>query len=426
MSTASVAGAEWLRDTGLQRLLEALGADGEEARIAGGAVRNAMLGEAVADIDVATTTLPEETVRRAGAAGFRTVPTGIEHGTVTVICPGQSYEVTTLRADVDTDGRRAKVVFGRDWKADAERRDFTINALYAQADGTVVDLVGGLADLGTRTLRFIGDPEARIREDYLRILRFFRFFAYYGSGRPDSEGLKACARLKDGLARLSAERVWSELRKMLSAPDPSRALLWMRQAGVLSQSLPESEKWGIDAIHALVSTERDLGWGPDALLRLEAIVPPDQERMKALAVRLKLSNAQAERLSAWAAIPGVSSTTTESELAKRLYRSGRQPLLDRLRLSLASARGRAVADGHSGNEALVEAGGFSRLLKFVEKWTPPQFPLKGADLQEVGIPAGPDMGKLLKRLEQEWVDANFAPDRGALIERAARYRSEPD
>lgn len=422
MSAASVAGAEWLKDAGLQRLLEALGADGEEARIAGGAVRNAMLGEAVADIDVATTTLPAETVRRAEAADFRTVPTGIEHGTVTVVCPGQSYEVTTLRADIDTDGRRARVVFGRDWKADAERRDFTINALYAQADGTVIDLVGGLADLRTRTLRFIGDPEARIREDYLRILRFFRFFAFYGSGRPDAEGLKACARLKDGLARLSAERVWSELRKMLSAPDPSRSLLWMRQAGVLSQVLPESEKWGIDAIHALVSAERDLGWGPDAMLRLEAIVPPDQERMKALAARLKLSNVQAERLTAWAATPGVGPTTTERELAKGLYRSGRQPWLDCLRLSLASARGRAIGDGHAGNDALVEAGGFSRLLKFAERWTPPQFPLKGADLQKAGIPAGPDMGKLLKRLEQEWVDADFAPDRGALLERAAEYR----
>jgi tRNA nucleotidyltransferase/poly(A) polymerase len=198
----------------------------------------------------------------------------------------------------------------------------------------------------------------------------------------------------------------------------------MRQAGVLSQVLPESEKWGIDAIHALVSAERDLGWGPDALLRLEAIVPPYAERMKALAVRLKLSNAQTERLVAWATTPGVAPTTTESDLAKRLYRSGRQPLLDRLRLSLASARGRAVAEGHEGDGALVEAGGFSRLLRFTEKWTPPQFPLKGADLQQAGIPAGPDMGKLLKLLEQEWVDANFVPDRGALLERAALYRSE--
>jgi len=231
----TIAGAPWLEQQGLQSLLEVLNEGGEEARIAGGAVRNTLLGEAVTDVDIATTTVPEETIRRAKRAGFKVVPTGYEHGTVTVIANGKPYEVTTLRADVETFGRRARVVFGRDWKADAERRDFTINALYAEADGGVVDFVNGLADLETRRLRFIGEPEQRIREDYLRILRFFRFFAWYGSGRPDAEGLKACARLKDQLSSLSAERIWMELKKLLSAPDPSRALLWMRQTGVLTK-----------------------------------------------------------------------------------------------------------------------------------------------------------------------------------------------
>jgi poly(A) polymerase len=420
VSGASVAGEGWLKEAGLQRLLAVLNEGGEEARIAGGAVRNALLGEAVADVDIATTTVPEETMRRAQVAGFKVVPTGIDHGTVTVVADGKAHEVTTLRADVETDGRRAKVVFGRDWKADAERRDFTINALYAEADGRVVDLVGGLADLESRTLRFIGDAEARIREDYLRILRFFRFFAWYGSGRPDAEGLKACARLKDGLERLSAERVWHELRKMLAAPDPSRALLWMRQAGVLTKVLPESEKWGIDAIHGLVSAERDFGWAADAMLRVEAIVPPDAERMKALAERLKLSNAEAERLTSWASAPGVEPAATESGLAKTLYRIGRQPMLDRLRLSLASARARAASD----DAALIEAGGYSRLLKFAQTWEAPKFPLKGADLQKIGVPAGPAMGKLLKRLEEEWIEAGFRPDGGALLERAAKYSRE--
>ena len=220
----------------LQRLLAALAQGGEEARIAGGAVRNTLLGQPVADIDIATTNLPEETIRRAEAAGFKAVPTGIEHGTITVIAGGKPYEVTTLaRRRRDRRPPRQGVVRPR-LEADAERRDFTINALYAEADGTVVDLVGGIADIEARTLRFIGDPEARIREDYLRILRFFRFFAWYGDGRPDAEGLKACARLKEGLDQLSAERVWSELKKLLSAPDPSRALLWMRQAGVLDRA----------------------------------------------------------------------------------------------------------------------------------------------------------------------------------------------
>uniref|UniRef100_UPI00177DE5EF CCA tRNA nucleotidyltransferase n=1 Tax=Mesorhizobium mediterraneum TaxID=43617 RepID=UPI00177DE5EF len=388
---------------------------GEEARVAGGAVRNALIGQPVADVDIATTTVPDETIRRAEAAGFKAVPTGIEHGTITIVAGGKPFEVTTLRADIETDGRRAKVSFGRDWKADAERRDFTINALYAEADGTIVDLVGGVADIEARRLRFIGDPEARIREDYLRILRFFRFFAWYGDGRPDAEGLKACARLKEGLGQLSVERIWSELKKLLSAPDPSRALLWMRQASVLTSVLPESEKWGIDAIHALTRAEKDLGWTPDPLIRLEAIVPPDAARMKTLAERLRFSVSEAGRLRQWALTAPVEAKTTEAELAKRLYRGDRQGLVDRLRLSLASARARAVED----NDALLEAGGFSRLLAFAGKWKKPDFPLKGADLTTLGASPGPKLGATLKNLENEWIESGFALDRGALLKRAA-------
>ncbi|RWB23839.1 CCA tRNA nucleotidyltransferase [Mesorhizobium sp.] len=413
---ASLAGkADWLGEKHLQRLLAALADGGEEARVAGGAVRNALIGQPVADVDIATTTVPDETIRRAEAAGFKAVPTGIEHGTITIVAGGKPFEVTTLRADIETDGRRAKVSFGRDWKADAERRDFTINALYAEADGTIVDLVGGVADIEARRLRFIGDPEARIREDYLRILRFFRFFAWYGDGRPDAEGLKACARLKEGLGQLSVERVWSELKKLLSAPDPLRALLWMRQASVLTSVLPESEKWGIDAIHALTRAEKDLGWTPDPLLRLEAIVPPDAARLKALAERLRFSVSDAGRLRQWALTVPVEPKTTEAELAKRLYRGDHQGLVDRLRLSLASARGRAVED----NDALLEAGGFSRLLAFAGKWKKPDFPLKGADLTTLGASPGPKLGATLKNLENEWVESGFALDRGALLERAA-------
>lgn len=417
MSAVSIAErAGWLGNPDLQKLLAVLSEGGEEARIAGGAVRNTLLGQKVADIDIATTVLPEETMRRADAAGFRTIPTGIEHGTITVIAAGRPFEVTTLRADIETDGRRAKVRFGRDWKADAERRDFTINALYAEADGTVVDLVGGLADLETRTLRFIGDAEARIREDYLRILRFFRFFAWYGLGRPDAEGLKACARLKQGLDQLSAERFWAELKKLLSAPDPSRALLWMRQASVLTAVLPESEKWGIDTIHALVKAEHDLGWEADPLLRLIAIVPPDAERMKALADRLKMSTGEMLRLRLWAEASAPLPTSVEVELAKRIYRGDRQAVIDRLKLALASARARAVES----NDALLEAGGFSRLLNFVNTWKAPEFPLKGGDLVLLGAHAGPEVGKLLRNLENDWVDTGFVDDRDALLQRAAQ------
>ena len=406
---------EWLADADLQRLLAVLSDGGEKARIAGGAVRNALLGEDVTDIDIATTTTPDETTRRAGAAGYRTVPTGAEHGTITVIAGHRPYEVTTLRADVETDGRRARVVFGRDWKADAERRDFTINGLYAEADGTVVDLVGGLADLEARRLRFIGDAETRIREDYLRILRFFRFFAWYGHGRPDAEGLKASARLKEGLDRLSAERVWAEMKKLLGAPDPSRALLWMRQAGVLSRVLPESERWGIDAIPGLVRAEADLRWAPDPMLRLEAIVPPDPERMAALAERLKMSKAEAARLAQWALAKPIAPETTEGAFARLLYRGDGPAFADRLRLDLAAARARAV--NHT--EALVHAGGYARLLAYLGRWTRPVFPLRGSDLIPLGATPGPRLGAVLARLEAEWIDGGFMAGRDELLGHAA-------
>ncbi len=421
MSGASIADAAWLSQSGLQKLLAILSQGGEEARIAGGAVRNALLGEDVADIDIATTALPEETIRRVEAAGFKAIPTGIEHGTVTAIVDGRPVEITTLRADVVTDGRHATVAFGRDWKADAGRRDFTINALYATADGTVIDHVGGLADLETRTIRFIGDAEARIREDYLRILRFFRFFARYGSGRPDAEGLKACARLKDGLDRLSAERVWSELKKMLSARDPSRALLWMRQAGVLTKVLPESEKWGIDAIHGLAAAERDLGWPIDPILRLESVVPPDAVRMGEMAARLRLSNAEADRLKDWALASLAKPDTSEAVFARQLYSGKVQGMTDRLRLALAGARAKAIED----STAMMAAGGYGRLLKFAEQWQRPVFPVGGEDLKRLGVAAGPAMGVALKALETAWIESGFALSREDLLARQSGGSSAP-
>nr|WP_246188782.1 CCA tRNA nucleotidyltransferase [Nitratireductor arenosus] len=402
----------------MQRLLGLLSEGGEEARIAGGAIRNTLLGEKAGDIDIATTCVPDEIVARAERGGFKAVPTGYEHGTITVIAEAVAYEVTTLRADIETDGRRATVRFGRDWQADAERRDFTMNALYADAAGRVVDLIGGLADVDSRTVRFIGDAEARIREDYLRILRFFRFFARYGSGRPDAAGLKACARLKQGLDTLSAERVWSELKRLLAADDPSRALLWMRQAGVLTAILPESEKWGIDAIHGLVQAERELAWPSDPLLRLAAIIPPDAPRIAALAQRLKLSNGERDRLVAWAATPQIGHTASETELARLAYRAGRAGFDDRLRLALASARARAVTD----DTAMIEAGGYYRLKKFLDGWTMPEFPVGGADLIAIGIPAGPKMGNALRDLEEIWIDSGFSLDRAELLARAEELK----
>ena len=226
--------APWLREGPLPRLLDVLDRDGEEARVVGGAVRNALLGEPVGEIDVATTAVPDEVMRRAAAAGFKPVPTGVDHGTVTVVIDGTPFEVTTLREDVETFGRHARVAFGRDWQRDAERRDFTMNALYAARDGTVHDHVGGLDDLKERRVRFIGDPARRIAEDYLRILRFFRFHAAYGDGgHPDAAGLSACIAARDGLETLSRERVRAEMLKLLVATHAVPALVSMSEAGLL-------------------------------------------------------------------------------------------------------------------------------------------------------------------------------------------------
>ncbi|MFK0684100.1 CCA tRNA nucleotidyltransferase [Ochrobactrum sp. BD67] len=408
--------ADWLQAKPLQALFNALNRDGGEARVVGGAVRNTLLGSKVSDVDLATTHLPQETVRLAKEAGFKPVPTGIEHGTITVVVQGHPFEVTTLRQDVETDGRHAKVAFGTDWKADAERRDFTINALYATADGTILDDVGGLADIESRTLRFIGDAEQRIREDYLRILRFFRFFAWYGSGRPEADGLRASARLKDGLAQLSAERVWAELKKLLSAPDPSRALLWMRQGGVLNLILPESEKWGIDAIHGLVRTEADLGWQADPLLRLASIVPPDSVRMEEMGKRLKMSNAERARLEAWARADAVKPELSEQALKKAIYRGSKQAVLDRIRLAYAAAR----ADAAGSDDAMIRAGGFARLLDAAERYDAPVFPVTGSDLLALGIEKGPGMGEALRSLETFWIDSGFSLDRAALLDKLDR------
>jgi poly(A) polymerase len=409
----SVAHEPWFQDPALQRVLGLLNEDGGEARVAGGAIRNALMGLPVADVDIATTLPPEQVIERAVKAGIKAVPTGIEHGTVTLVADGQPFEVTTLRRDVETDGRRAKVEFGTDWQADAERRDLTINALYADLRGEVVDLVGGLPDLESRTIRFIGEASQRIAEDYLRILRFFRFFAHYGSGRPDADGLRATARAKDKLSTLSAERIWAETKKLLSATDPSRALLWMRQVGVLTAILPETEKWGIDSIHGLVATESALGWAPDPLLRLAAILPPDPERIEALAKRLRLSKAEAAALLAWARAPVIPDEVTDVGFDRLLYRHGAQGLALRLKLGLASARAASEGDPL----AMRKSARLSVLLPRAQSYKKPVFPLGGADVTAAGVPPGPRVGEVLKLLEDFWVERNFLPDRAALIAR---------
>jgi len=409
----SVSGEAWFSDLALVRVLALLNGDGGEARVAGGAVRNSLMGLPVADVDIATTLRPQTVVERAMAAGIKAVPTGIEHGTVTLVVEGKPFEVTTLRRDVATDGRHAEVAFGTDWRTDAERRDLTINALYADATGAVIDLVDGLPDIESRTVRFIGDATMRIAEDHLRILRFFRFFALYGRGRPDAEGLKACARAKDKLGKLSAERVWSETKKLLAAPDPGRALLWMRQSGVLTEILPETEKWGIDAIPGLIDAEKAFGWQPEPMLRLAAMVPPDRGRLKALAERLRLSKAEAASLDHWARAPEIAAKLAETAFDRLLYRHGPLGLVMRLKLALAGARARGLGD----SEALALAGLCQRLLARAQKWQRPSFPLTGTDVLAAGVPAGPRVGAVLGAIEEEWVNGNFNEGREKLLAR---------
>lgn len=409
----SLAGQAWFKDPALTRVFALLNADGGEGRIVGGAVRNSLMGLPVSDIDMATTLPPQTVIERAAAARIKAVPTGVAHGTVTLVLEGRPFEVTTLRRDVETDGRRAQVAFGTDWQVDAERRDLTINALYAKADGEVIDLVGGLPDIETKTVRFIGNAATRIAEDYLRILRFFRFFAYYGSGRPDADGLRAAAAARSNLKSLSAERVWSETKKLLSAPDPGRALLWMRQAGILTEVLPETEKWGIDLVPALIATERGLGWTPEPLLRLAAIVPPDAERLAKLAVRLRLANAEAAYLNAWAKSPDIRDDFSAAALDQLLYRHGAEGIIVRLKLSLASARGKAELDF----EEMARTARLSKLLDRATNWKKPAFGLNGADVMAAGIEAGPRVGELLANIENQWIEGNFVDDRATLLAR---------
>jgi poly(A) polymerase len=397
----NLAGAPWLTRGPLPRLLAVLDRDGEEARVVGGAVRNALIGETPIEVDVATTATPDEVTRRAEAAGFKPVPTGIEHGTVTVVVEGRPFEVTTLRQDVETYGRKAKVAFGRDWKADAERRDFTINALSVSADGTLHDYVGGLADLSERRIVFIGDPQQRIAEDFLRILRFFRFHATYGHGPIDPAGLHACIVARAGLEQLSRERVRMELLKLVVAPRAAATLVTMAESGLLVDILG-----GVPLIPAfadMVAIEAVMGVPGDAVRRLGALAAMIVEDAERLWQRLRLSNTEHERLASmadgwWRIAPA------HGEPAARalLYRLGPQRFTDRA--LLAWARSPAEASDAAWRE----------LAALPERWIAPVFPLKAADFLARGVEKGPALGAALRAAEEAWVASGFPRDMPAL------------
>ena len=399
--TAPLAGAAWLKHGAVARLLAVLDRDGEEARVVGGAVRNALLHLPVAEIDVATTAVPQEVIRRVKTAGWKPVPTGIEHGTVTVVLDKQPFEVTTLRQDVETFGRKARVEFGRDWVADAQRRDFTINALSVSATGEVFDYVGGRDDIAARRVRFIGDPQARIAEDFLRILRFFRFHAHFASGAPDEAGLAACIRARAGLDQLSRERVRMELVKLVVAPRAAATLWVMADSGILGPVLGGVPY--VASFETLAEREAALGLEPDAVRRLGALGVAVLEDAERLAERLRLSNAEADRLLGLDGWWRVAPSMTEQAAHALLYQLGPQSFVDRVLVAWA----RAAADA-------VNEAAWRTLATLPQRWTAPVFPLKSADFIRRGVPKSPALGVALRAAEAAWIAADFPLARDVL------------
>jgi poly(A) polymerase len=392
--------APWLKSGPTARVLELLDSNGEQARVVGGAVRNALLQIPIGDIDIATTALPDEVIRRAKAAGIKSVPTGIEHGTVTLVVDAQPFEVTTLRQDTETFGRKAKVAFGRDWVGDAERRDFTINGLSVDADGVVHDHVGGLDDIAAKRVRFIGDPNQRLAEDYLRILRFFRIHAAYGAGEPDRAGYLACIGARAGLATLSAERARMEMLKLMVATGAAGAITAMADGGLLLPILGGVAYTGPFA--AMASAEHLLGLQPSAVRRLGALAVAVTEDAKRVAMRLRLTNAETKALDSmghrWWRLAGMDEATAK----RRLYRLGEHRYRDRLMLAWARA-GTGADSAH-----------WRELATLAERWSAPKFPLKAADFVARGIAEGPALGQVLALAEDAWLAADFPLDEPAL------------
>jgi poly(A) polymerase len=388
----------WMTAPETRSVIAALVKDGGTARFVGGCVRDALVGRPVKDIDIATPDPPERVMERLGAAGIRVIPTGIDHGTVTAVIGPRHFEITTLRRDVEPLGRRARVAFTDDWAADAARRDFTINALSADPDGTVHDPFGGLADLNAGRVRFVGEPETRIREDVLRLLRFFRFQAYYGKGAPDEAGLAACRRLAHLLPTLSGERVAGEILRLMLGPDSPEIVQLMMSEGVLPHILPELRD--LNRLRAMVRLEERHA-APDALRRLASLLPRDPAGAAALAERLRLSNAEAERLAALAAPPIEVSPLMDARARRRaLYHLGADRLRD---LALMDAAGRD------------SDAGLARLLADAASWVPPRLPIKGQDALDLGLAPGKRVGELVAAVERWWEEGDFRADRAACL-----------
>lgn len=402
MSTPSLKGHVVLQTHGLKQVFAAIGVAGGEARIVGGAVRNALLGEPVHEIDLATTLEPEATMRAAQAAGLKAHPTGIDHGTVTIVSENNAFEVTTLRRDVETHGRHATVAFTDDWQADAARRDFTMNALFASLNGEIFDPLGGISDVLQRNVRFAGDADTRIREDFLRILRFFRFYAQYGEGAPDAEGLAACARLRDGLEQLSRERVGQEMKKLMLAKGAARAAGLMNGAGV-SEVLFGCHL-AADLLDRVVTIDEANGLAPDLPLRLAAALPLAPAEM---GESLRLSNAEARDVAAVREAMPPTPGLRDNERKVVLYQTGRETFSRAVRLAWAET------------EAAANDADWHALLKLAAEWPVPTLPVTGADLIAAGLEPGPELGATLRRLEDWWMAGGFSATKQELLARVS-------
>lgn len=388
----SLADAPWLRQPRLQKIMAVIEAAGGEVRVVGGAVRNALLGEPISDVDLATTLLPDQVMLTCTEAGLGVHPTGVEHGTVTVVVKGQAFEVTSLRRDVQTDGRHAVVAFTTDWREDALRRDFSMNAMSCGADGIIYDYTMGYQDILRKRVRFVGEAAGRIKEDYLRILRFFRLHARYGKGSPDAVGLAACAKLKSGLKKISTERKRQEILKLLVAPQAVATLKIMAEHGILQAIVPCTDDW------------RVVGRLPeDAILRLAVLAKKPTE----LKDRFRLSNVEADRLDALRKSPNISPELSVKKQHAFLYRMGVQNWSDAV--VVAWARSTSPRSSKS----------WQALLDLPLRWVIPKFPVTGKDAMQAGLVPGPKMGAALQQLEAWWVAQDFAPTRAELLKRMA-------
>ena len=393
----------WLQGPALTRVFTIIKTGGGEARAVGGVVRDALLGRAIGEIDLACNLPPEKTSALLTAAGIKVVPTGIEHGTVTAVVDHRGFEITTLRRDIETDGRRAKVAFTDDWQLDAARRDFTINALYADAERRLYDYAEGRKDLAAGRVRFIGDARARIKEDVLRILRFFRFTAWFGKGTPDAEALAACRELASLIPQLSGERVGREIVKLLAADNPAPAWQLMKESGVLAQTLPEADN--VKRLEALLAVEKRHEAAASSLRRLAALLPQNKATAEKATAKLKLSNRESEALAALALLPAqLRGKLDPIPFRRALYEYGAEPARDGALLLTAELPGLDL-------EPALEAAA---------EWEKPVFPLEGGDVLKLGLKQGPEVGALLRAVEQWWIAQDFRPNREACLAEAKR------